>query len=111
MEKLKNWAELERAFPMVLMNGALNIEANEKMYMFQSLPQEFNHVCGIDEDIEILQWFAIDTKGDTNAEMLRDNYGLYIFWSDILQCYILAVDHYGTPWEDVKLDYKEIINK
>lgn len=53
-----------------------------------------------DEDgnyIEIYQWFISDaSEGD--VRYLESAFGLKFTYSELLDCYILCVDHYGTSW-------------
>ena len=48
---------------------------------------------------EIFQWFISDaTQGDVNY--LTEAFpGLIFTYSELLDCYILCVDHYGTNWK------------
>jgi hypothetical protein len=57
----------------------------------------------VDEDgncIEIYQWFISDaSEGD--VRYLESAFGLKFTYSELLDCFILCVDHYGTPWDYV----------
>ena len=53
-----------------------------------------------DQYTEIFQWFITDcSEGD--VEYLEKNFGLLFTYSDMLNKYILCVDHYGTSWDYV----------
>jgi hypothetical protein len=53
-----------------------------------------------DSYTEIYQWFISDcNEGD--VEYLERNFGLLFTYSDLLDKYILCVDHYGTSWNYV----------
>lgn len=53
-----------------------------------------------DDQIEIYQWYITDcSKWD--MEYLRDTFGLLFTYSDMLDCYILCVTHFGTGWDYV----------
>lgn len=56
-----------------------------------------------DEDgncIEIYQWFISDaSEGD--VRYLESAFGLKFTYSELLDCFILCVDHYGTSWDYV----------
>lgn len=76
-----------------------------------------NHIGEIDESIydnmrfslyddetgeckDIYQWFITDCT-DSDVEYLEDTFGLLFTYSELLECYILCVDHYGTAWDYV----------
>lgn len=48
-------------------------------------------------DHEIYQWFITDCTTE-QVEYLEEHFGLLFTYSDLLDCYILCVDHYGTNW-------------
>lgn len=51
-------------------------------------------------EVEIYQWYVTDcSKWD--MEYLRDTFGLLFTYSDLLDCYILCVTHFGTSWDYV----------
>ena len=53
-----------------------------------------------DDQVEIYQWYITDcSKWD--MEYLRDTFGLLFTYSDMLDCYILRVTHFGTGWDYV----------
>lgn len=53
-----------------------------------------------DDQVEIYQWYITDcSKWD--MEYLRDTFGLLFTYSDMLDCYILCVTHFGTGWDYV----------
>lgn len=52
---------------------------------------------------EPYQWYAIEV-GEFDAEWLNKNYGMDIFYSEILGIYILPVYHFGTSWDYVDLN-------
>lgn len=53
-----------------------------------------------DDQVEIYQWYITDcSKWD--MEYLRDTFGLLFTYSDMLDCYILCVTHFGTKWDYV----------
>lgn len=69
-----------------------------------------NNVTELNEDIifelpnletEIFQWFVSDCS-DFDVKFLREHFPDLIFvHSDKLNCWILAVDHWGTSWDYV----------
>ena len=71
-----------------------------------------NDICRIDEtfwencrfDIEkgdeIFQFFLTNcSEGD--VEFLEQHFGLLFSYSELLDLYVLCVDHYGTSWDCV----------
>jgi hypothetical protein len=53
-----------------------------------------------DSYTEIYQWYITDcSEGD--VEYLEKHFGLLFTYSDLLDKYILCVDHYGTSWKYV----------
>jgi len=55
---------------------------------------------------EPAQWYAI-AIGDSDMEFLNSTYGMDIFYSEILDLYILPVYHFGTDWDYVNLSKVE----
>lgn len=47
--------------------------------------------------IDIYQWFLTDLT-ESNVEWLEENFDLKFTYSDVLDCFVLCVDHYGTRW-------------
>lgn len=58
------------------------------------------------ENEDIFQWFITDLVRD-NAEQLANLFGLKFTYSDLLDCCILCVDHWGTSWHDVVIEYDD----
>ena len=56
---------------------------------------------------DIYQWYITDcNRYDVNY--LEERFHLLFSYSDMLECYILCVDHWGTPWTGVMIeDYSE----
>jgi hypothetical protein len=54
---------------------------------------------------EPVQWYAINI-GEFDAKHLNATYGMDIFYSEILDLYILPVYHFGTAWDYVDLTKK-----
>lgn len=54
-------------------------------------------------DTDIYQWFITDCT-ESAVEYLEEHFGLLFTYSDILDCYILCVDHFGTSWDYVMID-------
>lgn len=52
---------------------------------------------------EIYQWFITDCS-EEDVEYLEQAFGLLFTYSDLLDKYILCVDHCGTSWDYVKCE-------
>lgn len=52
---------------------------------------------------DIYQWCITDCT-DTDVEFLEKWYGLLFTYSEMLDAYILCVDHWGTMWSDVMIE-------
>ena len=50
-----------------------------------------------DSYTEIYQWFITDCS-QSDVEYLQKHFELKFTYSDMLDCYILCVDHWGTGW-------------
>ena len=50
---------------------------------------------------EIFQWFLTDCS-EFDVKYLREHFGLLFTFSDLLDCYVLCVTHYGTSWDYVE---------
>ena len=52
------------------------------------------------EDEEIYQWFITDCC-DSDVNYLEETFGLLFTYSELLDCYVLCVNHWGTAWDYV----------
>ena len=55
------------------------------------------------DDLEIYQWY-ITSASESDVEFLERSFGLLFTYSDMLDCYVLCVDHCGTGWHYVGCD-------
>ena len=53
-----------------------------------------------DSYIDIFQWFITDCN-ESDVEYLQKYFDLKFTYSNMLDCYILCVDHFGTSWDYV----------
>lgn len=53
-----------------------------------------------EEQAEIFQWYITDCN-PYDKDFLKNHFGLLFTYSNLLDCYILCVDHYGTSWDYV----------
>jgi len=58
-----------------------------------------------DYPIDIYQWYITDLS-DWSVEWQEKTFDLKYTYSDLLDCYILCVDHYGTLWNSVSCEVK-----
>ena len=56
-----------------------------------------------DDPIDIYQYFLCDCS-QSDATLLAEWYGLKFTYSDLLDSYILCVDHFGTSWDGVMIE-------
>lgn len=52
---------------------------------------------------DIYQWFLSDCS-KSDVEYLEQTFGLLFSYSDLLDCYVLCVPHYGTSWDYVTVE-------
>lgn len=64
-------------------------------------------LCNPEEDF--YQYFLTDCTKD-DAERLHEWFGLNFFYSEKLELYVLAVNHWGTSWDSVPCNvYNEFV--
>ena len=79
----------------ILLNNIVDIDHSVYENMrFQDYDEETESYT------EIYQWFISDCSED-EVEYLERNFGLLFTYSDLLDKYILCVDHFGTSWDYV----------
>ena len=79
----------------ILCNNIVDIDQSVYENMrFQDYDEE------TDSYTEIYQWFITDCS-DSDVEYLEKHFGLLFTYSDLLDKYILCVDHWGTSWDYV----------
>lgn len=95
--ELKTWADLAQKYDLVLFNNCVSLGNSEVL-------DEYFEEVGFNEEEEkdVYQWYAIDIN-EFGKEYLNKTYNLDIFYSEVLDLYILPVYHFGTPWEGVRL--------
>lgn len=55
-------------------------------------------------ETEVFQWFITDCS-QWDVEYLEEHFpGLLFTYSDLLDCFILCVDHFGTVWDGVRIE-------
>lgn len=54
---------------------------------------------------EIMQYYITDCTRE-DVEYLSQWYGLLFTYSELLDCFILCVDHWGTSWRGVMIEDK-----
>lgn len=87
---------------LVLCNNIVNIDDS----IYDNM--EFDYFDVNDDPKDIYQWFITnDTQSDVEWKKQTFPELLYTY-SDLLDCYILCVDHFGTMWKGVQTP---VINK
>lgn len=51
--------------------------------------------------IDIYQWYLTNLT-ESDVEWLENNFDLKFTYSDVLDCFVLCVDHWGTRWGSVE---------
>lgn len=58
---------------------------------------------GNERETEIFQYF-LTSYSESEVEFLEEHFGLLFTYSELLDLYILCVDHWGTSWDYVTVD-------
>lgn len=53
-----------------------------------------------EHDLDIFQWF-ITSASQGDVEYLEKSFKLHFTYSDLLDCFVLCVTHWGTSWSGV----------
>lgn len=56
-----------------------------------------------DSTVDIYQFFLTNCS-EFDVEYLEKHFGLLFTYSDLLDMYVLCVDHWGTGWDHVMVD-------
>lgn len=101
MEEIKadKLEELKQDYATELENGEETLEHLEELAEEQAEEEYYND--------EFYQYFIIDIS-QFDIEYLKEcgQTTLQILYSDMLDCYVLAVGHCGTSWDYVSSDFK-----
>ena len=54
-------------------------------------------------EVDIYQWYLTDCTEDA-VKFLEKHFGLLFTYSDLLDLYVLCVDHFGTGWDYVEVE-------
>ena len=98
--------ELKEEYKEDLENGCKTLEELEREAEEYAEEEQYNY--------EFYQYFIIDFKYGFLLDMLKEmkQHTLQIMYSDVLDCYILGVSHWGTAWDYVSSDFDlEIIEE
>lgn len=63
----------------------------------------FSYYDEDDNAIDIYQWY-LTSAYESDVEWLEKSFGLLFTYSDLLDCFVLCVDHFGTSWHGVSCD-------
>ena len=64
---------------------------------------EFSLYDDNDDPIDIFQYYLTDCSS-VDVKYLSEWYGLKFTYSNMLDCYVLCVDHFGTGWSGVMIE-------
>ena len=67
----------------------------------------FNFYDEDDLPVDIFQWYITDCS-QSDVEYLTKYFDLKFTYSDMLDCYILCVDHFGTSWAYVSCPVNDV---
>lgn len=82
---------------MVLINGIVEVDPE-----FQYAPFEYEEFLNLEESIEIYQYYATNLI-DSQVKFLVEKYHLLFKYSETLDVFFFCVDHFGNPWDNIKL--------
>ena len=83
-----DWLDMNR----VLCNNICEIDPTT---IYDNMRFEF------DENDDIYQWYLTNLT-ESEVEWLEENFDLKFTYSELLDCFVLCVDHYGTRWSSVE---------
>lgn len=90
--------ELKEEYKKELEEGTKTLEELEQEAECYADEEQYNY--------EFYQYFIIDLNHyDVNYLKKLNQHTLQIMWSEVLECYILGVGHWGTGWDYVGSDF------
>ena len=94
---------------LILCNNIINIDDsiwdNNRFSKFydsetgEDCDEEDENAC----ERDIYQWYLTDC-GENEVEWLEEHFGLLFTYSDLLDVWVLCVDHFGTRWSYVECE-------
>jgi len=94
---------------LVLCNNITNIDnsiwENQRFSNFydsetgEGCDEEDENAC----ERDIYQWYLTDCS-ESDVEWLEEHFGLLFTYSDLLDVWVLCVDHFGTGWDYVECE-------
>ena len=57
----------------------------------------------LSDDTEIFQWY-LTSANESDVNWLEKSFGLKFTYSELLECFVLCVTHFGTSWDYVPCD-------
>lgn len=67
-----------------------------------------NAYFDFDDAGEIMQYYISDCSAE-DVKYLSSWFGLLFVYSEVLDCFVLCVDHWGTAWSGVMIEDKSPI--
>lgn len=65
----------------------------------------FDYFDEDDNPLEVYQWFITDLSA-SDVEWMEETFDLHYTYSDLLDCFVLCVLHWGTSWDYVPCEVK-----
>lgn len=93
----------------ILCNNIVNVDYD---FMFNSVIDDNDY-----SEEEFYQYYLVDVDNwrlEQYKNYIKENNintDIYLFYSDVLDCYICGVSHFGTSWDYVPTDIKIEVDK
>ena len=117
-EHLVSYEFATKGYDKVLMNNIVEVDPDITYNVYgEGWKNEEGENALATGELDIYQWYATnlnEAQVEQELELFPD---LLFAYSDLLDTYFLAVDHYGTPWRGVETrivcteDNEEIFKK
>ena len=94
---------------LILCNDITEIDSSvyENQRFSNWINWETGEECDADDEkateVDIYQWYLTDCTEDA-VKFLEKHFGLLFTYSDLLDLYVLCVDHFGTGWDYVEVE-------
>ena len=99
----------------ILCNNIVNVDCN---FMYNNVINDCDDSDDSDDsDEDFYQYYIVEVdtwRLEQYKNYIKENNidtDIYLFYSDILDCYICGVSHFGTSWDYVPTDIKIEVDK
>lgn len=117
-EHLVSYEFATKGYDKVLMNNIVEVDSDITYNVYgEGWENEEGENALATGELDIYQWYATNLNEAQIKQELELFPDLLFAYSDLLDTYFLAVDHYGTPWRSVETrivcteDNEEIFKK